>query len=365
MESAFSKRILIALVFGSINYLIMQLLTLSIDEPLKTLFIFFTCFNNLLVVGLWLHPSYSFSFKWFYVIGLAILYASAMTYLKHIVIWNNVSVFWWVQLQLSYFISLSFYFCYLLHDDFAYKNLFYQAWRILLSSLLAILFYLLVWGLLWLAGYLFQILAIQFIEEVVYSEPMRIIGSMVFLAIGFSLAAQSESKLNKIRSIVLNFATMLYPLLYLLGLGFLIAIPFASKPIADYWHSLYGIIILNLFLFNAMYQSGRKKAPYPKPLNGLLRVFLLALPLYLLLAASVPFHAVWHQDNSVSNWYYCILGGILFLYTLGYAYASLPIHKDHTWFKLIQPVNHNMAIVTAIVFFLMATPVLDLARWVN
>lgn len=356
------KRIIIALCLSSINYGLIELA--PDNKQLYSLITFVMAFNLITMVGLLLQLPKSISKQLISLLAIALFFAYPITYLSYQPYSTGFYFLWFLQAQFSLFIVLSFYCSYYQAGNTTYPQLFYHSWRILLSMTLASLFCLFVWGLLLLASLLFNLIGIQIIDKVIYSKAMFFIGSPVFFAVGISLLAQFESILNKVRQVVLSFATALYPLLLVIGLGYLLAVPFSPKPLSNYWGSIYLLIIIHLFLFNGVYQSGRTKPPYPKAVNLLLKLFILLQPIYLMYAMSHPISNLFH-DMTTADAYFAVIGTLLLAYSISYASAIIKTQPPGSWLPLICTINKVMAIVTAILFWLMATPIMNLEKWIS
>lgn len=151
----------------------------------------------------------------------------------------------------------------------------------------------------------------------------------------------------------------------IIGLLFFIALPFSTKPLSDFWGSLFLLMIVHLFLFNGVYQDGLQKSPYPPILLWPLKIFLLLMPIFLMIGMYYPVTGLFNQPINMVNLYFSVIGVLLLCYAVSYAVSVFLNYQNDKWLQHLQPINKVLAVVVALVFWLMATPVLNLHYWIG
>ena len=357
-------RVIVTAVFSIINYGIINYL-IPPGDTTSFLLMFLIIFHVAITLGLILQiPKFNLK-QVLSIIILSVLFALAVSYVVHTPPDSGWDVLWIFQVEFAAFIIYSYYCSYFEVGHFEYPALFFQSWRILLTLVMASFFSALVWGLLLLGSLLFDLLGIELFRNVVLSREMALIGGPIFFAVGVSLLANFSAILDKSREILLSFSKVLYPLLMMIGLLFFIALPFSQKPLVDFWGSLYFLMIIHLFLFNGVYQDGLQKTPYPPFLLWPLKIFLVLMPVFVMVGMYYPLMGLFQQPMTMDNLYLTIIGLLLLCYAASYAICVFLDRQNEQWLQHIQPVNKVLAVVVAIVFWLMATPVLNLHHWVG
>tara|TARA_Y100000588_G_scaffold386169_1_gene481149 strand:- start:1301 stop:2395 length:1095 start_codon:yes stop_codon:yes gene_type:complete len=357
-------RVTITAFFSIINYYLITYLIPTNQTP-SFLLLSLIVFNIAISLGLILRIPNVRIDQIASVILWAFVFALSISYVVHMPPDGGFDILWVFQAQFAAFIAYSFYCTYFETKGLEYSALFYQSWRILLTFILALFFSLLVWCLLLLGSMLFDVLGIALFRKVVISQAMALIGGPLFFAVGVSLLANYGAILDKSRDILCGFSKALYPLLLVIGLLFFIAIPFSSKSLNEYWGGIYLVMVIHLFLFNGLYQAGLEKSPYPAFIEWPLKAFLLLLPIYMLIGMYHPVNSLFKSAILMTDLYFSILGGLLLLYAFSYALLVIFDNHEKSWIATVQPVNKVLAVVVAIVMWLMATPVLNLNHWVN
>jgi hypothetical protein len=207
-------------------------------------------------------------------IGLAILISMAIIYsysVYHLygIIENSsdkIAAILLAQCILSAFILFIFY-CVVIEEErfhFPYSSLFCEAWKVILKIPLAKLLVFLTWSLCFLAGVLSNLLNITLVNDIVSSQKFTQIMIPFFFGIAMTILAQQEDILTKLRNILLAFCQFLFPIFVIISLSFLLIIPFSNKNFADFWQSIIVISVVNILLFNGIFQAGLNKPPYSR-----------------------------------------------------------------------------------------------------
>ena len=235
--------------------------------------------------------------------------------------------------------------------SFPYISLFNEAWRVVLKLLLGQLLVTLIWGLFLLAGQLFTLLNINFVQNVVLSASFFYIMPPLFFGIAMAILHQYEDLLTKLRNILLVFCKILYPLFVVINVCFLIAVPFAHIEFNTFWPTIILLSGINIVLFNGIYQAGFDSSPYPKWFSALIYLSLIITMIYSLYILKFPWENSTHQPDQLLI---IISLTILALYNVFYVLAIFLSRKP--WLSLIKITNTSLALLTAIVYLILALP---------
>jgi hypothetical protein len=259
------------------------------------------------------------------------------------------------QCTISAFIFFIFY-CTIMEEGAfiaPYVTLFSQAWQVILKVSLAKILILLTMGLFFLAAMLFEQLNILTIREIVISSAFTYIMPALLFGVAMTLLHRCEDIITKLRNIVLAFSRFLYPIVVIISIGFLLAIPFAEKPFARFWELTVLLNVISLVLFNGIFQGGVEKAPYPRWFCGLIYVFFFLQLFYSIDVLQYPWNGVLLQHDPVSLLFLIALA-FLALYNACYTVAIFSSKKS--WLNLIQPANTFIALLIATIYLVIALP---------
>lgn len=257
---------------------------------------------------------------------------------------------------LSAFIIFIFY-CVAVEENrlsFPYSTLFSQFWQVQILLILGHMLVYLTWGLCWLAASLFSILGISAIHELVSSQAFFFIMPSFFFGISMAILCRYESIITKLRDILLAFSKFLYPILVVISLGFLIAIPFSYKPMSEFWMILIGLNVLSIILFNGVFQAGPDKTPYPQVFCALIYAAMVLTCLYSFYILKFPYDIIHSYGLKPALFFIMLALLILCLYNLGYVVAIF-VSKT-PWLSFVKSVNTSLALFVATIYLVLALP---------
>lgn len=266
------------------------------------------------------------------------------------------------QCMISAFIVFVFYAVALEENkrDFPYSSLFTQAWQIVLKLTLGHFLVLLTWGLCFLAAVLFKLLNFHLVSDVVNSLLFIRVMPFFFFGLAMTILAQHEAILTKTRNLLLAFCQFLYPIFVMIGLSFLILIPFSSKAFTDYWQVIIFLSLINLFLFNGIYQAGLKTSPYSSWFTWFIYAFFLILSFYSLYILQFPVKELSHYGLKPLIFLKLLIILLLTAYSLCYSLAIFISQKP--WLDLIKQSNVYLALTLALIYLLLTLPGFDLTK---
>lgn len=292
------------------------------------------------------------------VVVMALVYSYVAYYLVNAleVNGNLIAPILGIQCIASAFIFYVFY-CVVIEEkrfSFPYISLFNEAWRVVLKLLLGQLLVTLIWGLFLLAGQLFALLNLSFVQDIVLSPSFFYIMPPLFFGIAMAILHQYEDLLTRLRNILLVFCKILYPLFVVINICFLIAVPFAHIAFNTFWQTIILLSGINIVLFNGIYQAGFDKPPYSKWFCALIYLSLILTMVYSLYILKFPWGNSTHQPDQLL---FIISLALLALYSVFYVVAIFLSRKP--WLSLIKVTNTSLALVTAIVYLVLALPTIS------
>lgn len=158
-----------------------------------------------------------------------------------------------------------------------------------MKLVLAALFTGLLWILLFLLAGLFKVLNIGFLTDLFTSRIFAYPVTAIAFGIGISLYAAKEEALVGIYRASLNILGWLLPVVSLILILFLLALPF--QGLALLWKTGYATSLMlcllawTVFLFNAAWQDASGEQRFPRWLLRFISLGLLAMPVYIALCA--------------------------------------------------------------------------------
>ncbi len=245
-----------------------------------------------------------------------------------------------------------------------YPTLFEFAWNNGITLLIASIFTGIFWALLALWAGLFGVIGIKFFSKLFYSPYFAYPVTATVFAFALYLGRNHVSAVVTVRRVILAVFKGLLPLLAVITLLFLAALPFMGlKPL---WATgkatalMLTLQILSLFFLNAVFQNGQGEPPYPAWLRALVRAAIVLLPIYTLLCAYALHLRIDQHGWSTDRFWAVLLTAIIGLYTLGYAAAAL--RRSTVWMAGMAPVNVAIAAVVVMLSVAVNSPLLDAQR---
>lgn len=244
---------------------------------------------------------------------------------------------------------------------FPYTDLFKHSWNNFFIAALALLFTGIYWGLIMLWAGLFSIIGVSFFWDVFISAPFSIITLPTMAGLGVYVARQNDKVILTIRDIALSIFKALTPLLALIALLFLLALPFTGlKPLWDTKSAsslLISLLATMVLFINAVFQDGSRKPSYHGWMRRVVETSLFTMPVF----SGIALYSIWLRIGQYGlmpeRVYALIFALVLALYSIGYS-ASV-IKKSEVWLGIIQPVNVAVSLLIVILAVLLHTPLLD------
>ena len=245
-----------------------------------------------------------------------------------------------------------------------YADLFDFAWNNLITLMIAALFTGIFWGLLALWAALFKVIGIGFFDRVFYHVYFSLPVSSIVFAFALYVGRANVQAVATVRRIILAIFKGLLPLLAVIIVLFLIALPWMGlKPLWATGKATALMLTLQVFLvifLNAVFQDGNNSPPYPAWLRAALRVALILLPVYALLCAYALYLRIDQHGWSTDRFWAVLLTLIIGLYVFGYALAAL--RRSAVWMRGMAPVNIAIAALVVMLSILVNSPALDARR---
>lgn len=261
-----------------------------------------------------------------------------------------------IQCGVSIFVLFIFY-CVAVEERrflFPYATLFSEAWQVILKLFLSKILVMVTWGLFILAGLLFQLLNINFVHDIVVSNAFRLVMLPCFFGISLTILLQYEEILTKLRNILLAFCRFLYPIFIVISLSFMVVIPLANKKFDELWPVTIFLSLLNIILFNGIFQGGLTKPPYARWFCGLLYANMILATLYSLYVLKFPWLALSTEDYKPDQFLLLLNLALLALYNLSYSIAIFASKKP--WLSSVKLSNTALALLIALLYLCLALP---------
>lgn len=249
--------------------------------------------------------------------------------------------------------------------QFPYDRLYFHAWNNAIILQLVAVFLGIFWMLLMVWAALFNLLDINFFEELFTERVFVYIASGLVGGYGLILARKHEEAVATVRRIILTLHKALLPLLTIITLVFMVALPFAG--LEKLWDTgfatslLLAVIGLNVFFLSAIHADGDQPAPYTNWFRWIMVPTLLTLPAYAGLAAYALYLRVDQYGWSEQRVLAALICLVLSVYAVGYA-VSLLRPRSRPWLPWLGKANITVAVVIMVLSVLVNTPVLDPAR---
>jgi Domain of unknown function (DUF4153) len=239
----------------------------------------------------------------------------------------------------------------------SYARYFDVSWKLAVQLVLAAGFVGVVWAVLVLGVELFRLIEIEFL-----TEQIEIPATTLVFAYAIHLTDVRAGLVRGTRTLSLTLLSWLLPVLTLLTVAFLSALPFTGlEPL---WSTRATSILLIaaawlVFLINDAYQDGRPERPVAAVIrySGTIAAFAL-VPLVALAAYGLSLRVDqygWTPDRIIV--FACIV--VAACYALGYALAAV---LRGPWLRSIELTNIIAAVVILAGLLALTTPIADPAR---
>ncbi|XLZ70701.1 DUF4153 domain-containing protein [Massilia sp. SR12] len=245
-----------------------------------------------------------------------------------------------------------------------YATCFDSAWKLAIQLLFSAMFVLAVWLVMWLGDSLFDLLKLNFVEELLRQSWF----SVPLVCLAFSSAMHTTDVrpaiVRGVRSLLLVLMAWIVPIAVLLIGAFLAALPFTGLQVL--WQTRHATAVLMaacavlVVLVNAAFQAGDAGARLAGGVRIAARIAcLLLLPLALLGVYALGLRVGdygWTTDRVIAA---ACLAAALF-YAGGYGWAA--VRRGATWLEGLRYVNLAAAFVVLALALALFTPVADPAR---
>lgn len=248
---------------------------------------------------------------------------------------------------------------------FHYRQLLELSWQNALTLAQLGLFIGVFWGLLFLWGGLFNVIGIDFFEEL-FEEPLFIYPVTALVGgWGLVLIRERIRLIATVQAMCEALIKALLPLAALIMVLFLGALPFTGLDrIWETGHAallMMWLALILLFFFNSALSENPDQPPYPVWLRTLVYLAVALLPLNSLLAAWALGLRIEQYGLTVDR----LWAGTLQLLIAGFtvSYSVLVVWKRSRALPAIQSANKVLALVVAAVLLLVNSPLADLRAW--
>jgi Domain of unknown function (DUF4153) len=252
-----------------------------------------------------------------------------------------------------------------------YPTYFGVSWKYGLQAAMAVLFAGVFWLVLWLGAELFRLIKIDWLWQLIQKNWFWIPATTIALTYALHVTDVRVGIIRGIRTLACNLLSWLLPLMTLIAVSFVAALPFTGlEPLWSTRHASSILLVAAaslIFLINAAYQDGVRVDEGPpseaRPLPRLLRLTMTAaaavlIPLVLLAAYGISLRIGqygWTPERVVAT--ACTI--IAACHAAGYAFAA--IHWDQSLPRL-EITNVASAFIVLAILLALFTPLADPAR---
>jgi hypothetical protein len=268
----------------------------------------------------------------------------------------------------AWFIALPFIQALIEHDKLFtnYKSLYTNAWRNFLLLFEAFIFLGLFWISLSICSSLFKLIGIKFFSKLFSKNWFIYIASSLAYGMALYSLQTNESTINTVQKHLLAILKKLLPLMSFIAVLFIIVLPFkglnllfATKHASTIILSLIAFMVI---LINTSYQDGNSDENHNKWINNLIKLAILSLPIYSVIAI----YAVCLRVNQYGWAFWRVWGAVLIaiasIYSFGYALSLLYKRNDLWKSDIISKTNIINSLIIISILVLINTPILNPAR---
>jgi hypothetical protein len=247
-----------------------------------------------------------------------------------------------------------------------YKSLYTNAWRNFLLLFEACIFLGLFWISLSICSSLFKLIGIKFFSNLFGKAWFIHIASSIAYGMALYSLQTNESTISIVQKHLLAILKKLLPLMSFIAVIFIIALPFkglnllfATKHASTIILSLIAFMVI---LINTAYQDGNSDENFNKWINNLIRLAVLSLPIYSVIAI----YAICLRVNQYGWAFWRVWGAVLIfiasIYSFGYALSLLYKRKDLLKSDIISKTNIINSLIIIGILILINTPILNPVR---
>jgi len=245
----------------------------------------------------------------------------------------------------------------------SYSRYFDMSWKQGVQLALAACFVALFWAMLWLGAELFRLIKIELLADLIRRRWFWIPMTTLAFTYALHITDMRAGLVRGTRTLTLSLLSWLLPVMTLITIAFLLALPFTG--LQALWSTRRATAILLaaaaalIFLINDAYQGGDVQETVARIVRYSGTVAALALiPVVVLAAYGLALRVGqygWTPDRIIALACVAVAG----CYALGYALAAV---RRGTWLKSIELTNVATAYIILAVLLALLTPIADPAR---
>lgn len=245
----------------------------------------------------------------------------------------------------------------------SYPSYFDTAWKHGVQIALALGFVGVFWLLLYLGAALFKLIKIDFLAELIKHRWFAIPATTTMFALAIQLTDVRVGLVRGIRTVALTLLSWLLPVMAVIAVAFLAALPFTGlEPLWNTRSATALVLVATaalVILINATYQDGGPEQQpvaalrYGVSLTALALIPLVAIATYGLWLRIAQYG--WTPERIIAA--ACVV--VAACYALGYAAAALRLAA---WMKWLEAANVFTAFVVLALLLALFTPLADPAR---
>lgn len=247
---------------------------------------------------------------------------------------------------------------------FPYDELFLHSWSNATVLVSATVFTGVFWLVLLLWQALFNVINIDIFKNIFKNRLFIYTATPVAFAAAVALARHQLSPVEALKKNTLRILKTFLPVVLCLSIAFLFALPFTGlEPLWKTGHATALMLILQLgtvLFLNAAYLDGKGDAPYGPVLRRIIRISLLAMPVYTGLCMHALGLRVGQYGWTAGRVWAALAVFTAGMYALGYAISALA--PGGPWMKRMGCANTVIAAVIALTALAANTPILDPLR---
>ncbi len=245
----------------------------------------------------------------------------------------------------------------------SYSRYFDEAWKCAVQLIFSAVFVGLFWGVLTLGTELFELLKIRFFSDLIKHRWFALPITTLALAAAIHLTDIRVAIVRGIRTLKLTLLSWLLPLMTLIAVGFVVALPFTGLD--PLWRTRFAVWLLIaasvalIVLVNSAYQDGQAERAPPRLLRYAGSFAVVTLPVLVGLAGYALFLRVEQRGWTSSRIFVAATIGVLVCYALGYVWALV---MRGEWLRRLETVNIATAVIVLGLILAFFTPIADPAR---
>ncbi len=245
----------------------------------------------------------------------------------------------------------------------SYSRYFDVSWKQGVQLALAALFLAVFWGMLWLGAELFRLINIEFLADLIKRRWFSLPVTTLVFSYALHVTDMRAGLIRGTRALSLSLLSWLLPVMTLITVAFLLALPFTGLEPLWSTRRATGILLAAaaalIFLINDAYQDGDVENPVAAIVRHAGTLAAVALvPVVALAAYGLTLRVEqygWTPDRIIAL--ACI--AVAACYALGYALATV---RRGAWLKSVEVTNVVAAYVVLAVLLALLTPIADPAR---